>query len=129
MREVVAEATAAGVEMIEAKKTPAYTKMLVWTPDDILVTSHDWGSASTNLSFPQAEVGVHLQFPSFADTVLSRVAKVYPQSRERRRGQRSRSSLLKRRVVSPLPHHVGGSVARCYLGVERSGMPTSAPGR
>lgn len=79
MRDVAAEAAVAGVAVVQARKVPAHGKMLLWTPDDVLVTSHNWGSASTNMSFAQAEVGVHVRFPGLADTVLARLAAVYPQ--------------------------------------------------
>ena len=79
MRDVTAEAAAAGVEVVQAKKVPAHSKMLLWTPDDVVVTSHNWASASSNVSFPQAEVGVHLRLPALADGVLTRLAEIYPQ--------------------------------------------------
>jgi phosphatidylserine/phosphatidylglycerophosphate/cardiolipin synthase-like enzyme len=80
MRDVAAEAAAAGVDVVKARQNlPVHGKMLLWTPDDVLVTSHNWGSASTNMSFPQAEVGVHVRLPSLADAVLARLAAIYPQ--------------------------------------------------
>lgn len=79
MRDVAAEAAAAGVDMVQAKKVPAHGKMLLWTPDDVLVTSHNWGSASTNMSFPQSEVGVHVRLPGLANVVLTRLVATYPQ--------------------------------------------------
>ena len=65
--------------MVPARKVPAHSKMLLWAPDDVLVTSHNWGSASPNVSFPQAEVGVHLRLPALANGVIARLAEVYPQ--------------------------------------------------
>jgi len=52
--------------------------MLLWTPDDLVLTSHNWGSASTNVPFPMAEVGVHVRLPGLADAVLVRLTEVYP---------------------------------------------------
>jgi cardiolipin synthase len=79
IRGVAAEAATVGVEFVQAKKVPAHGKMLLWTPHDVLVTSHNWGAASTNLSFPQAEVGVHVRSPGLAELVLARLAEAYPE--------------------------------------------------
>lgn len=78
MREVAVEASQAGVGVLQARKVPLHGKMLLWTPDDMVVTSHNWGSASTNVAFPIAEVGVHVRLPGLAEAVLARLAEVYP---------------------------------------------------
>jgi phosphatidylserine/phosphatidylglycerophosphate/cardiolipin synthase-like enzyme len=77
-RAVSAEAAAEGVRVVNARKTPVHGKVLLWTPDNVAVLSHNWGSASTNHDFPFAEVGVHLSAPKIADAVLERLASVYP---------------------------------------------------
>jgi hypothetical protein len=79
MRDVAAEAAGAGVDVLQARKVPLHGKMLLWTPDDVVVTSHNWGSASTNTTFPLAEVGIHLRLPGLANLVLARLAQVFPQ--------------------------------------------------
>ncbi len=78
MRDVAMEAADAGVGVLQARKVPLHGKMLLWTPDDLVLTSHNWGSASTNVAFPMAEVGVHVRLPGLADTVLARLIEVYP---------------------------------------------------
>lgn len=78
MRDVAAEAADAGVGVLQARKVPLHGKMLLWTPDDLVLTSHNWGSASTNVAFPMAEVGVHVRLPGLADAVLARLTEVYP---------------------------------------------------
>jgi len=82
MREVAAEAAEQDVEILMAKKVPAHAKVLLWTPDNVVVTSHNWGSASTNQSFPHAEVGVHIRAEGLADMLLERMSAVYPQLSE-----------------------------------------------
>lgn len=81
MRQVAAEAQQEGVRVLQAKdpRPPAHAKVLIWTPDNVVVTSHNWGSASSNLDFPMAEVGVHISMPGLADAVLARLQAVYPQ--------------------------------------------------
>lgn len=78
MRDVTAEAADAGVGVLQARKVPLHGKMLLWTPDDLVLTSHNWGSASTNVAFPMAEVGVHVRLPGLADAVLARLTETYP---------------------------------------------------
>ena len=78
MRDVAMEAADAGVGVLQARKVPLHGKMLLWTPDDLVLTSHNWGSASTSVAFPMAEVGVHVRLPGLADTVLARLIEVYP---------------------------------------------------
>lgn len=79
MRDVATEAAGVGVGILQARKIPLHGKMLLWTPDDLVVTSHNWGSASTNVAFPMAEVGVHVRLPGLADTILSRLVQAYPE--------------------------------------------------
>jgi phosphatidylserine/phosphatidylglycerophosphate/cardiolipin synthase-like enzyme len=79
MRDVTSEAEDSGVDVKQAKKVPIHGKMLLSTPDDVVITSHNWGSASSNISFPQAEVGVHVQSPELAKLVLARMEQVYPE--------------------------------------------------
>ena len=78
MRDIAAEAVDAGVGVLQARKVPLHGKMLLWTPDDLVVTSHNWGSASTDVAFPMAEVGVHVRLPGLADAVFSRLTEIYP---------------------------------------------------
>jgi cardiolipin synthase len=81
MRDVATDAHKDGVRVLQAKspKPPAHAKVLLWTPDDVVVTSHNWGSASSNPDFPAAEVGVHISMTGLADAVLGRLQAIYPQ--------------------------------------------------
>jgi cardiolipin synthase len=76
-RAVQADAALEGVRMAAAKPA-AHAKVLLWTPDDVAVTSHNWGSASSDQSFPFKEVGVHIQAPGLADILLARFREIYP---------------------------------------------------
>lgn len=78
MRDIAAEAVDAGVGVLQARKVPLHGKMLLWTPDDLVLTSHNWGSASTDVAFPMAEVGVAVRVPGLADAVLARLTEIYP---------------------------------------------------
>lgn len=77
-RAIAAEAAGDGVRVTEARKIPAHAKVLLWTPNDVVVTSQNWGSASTNHTFPMAEVGIHVQAPDLASVVLARLEIIYP---------------------------------------------------
>ena len=76
---IAAEALSDDVRVVEARKIPAHAKILLWSPDNVAVTSQNWGSASTNLTFPLAEIGVHVQAPGLADQILARFDEIYPQ--------------------------------------------------
>ena len=76
-RAIQASAALDGVKMAAAKPA-AHAKVLLWTPDDVAVTSHNWGSASSDQSFPFKEVGLHIQSPGLATMVLERFRTTYP---------------------------------------------------
>lgn len=79
---IATEALLNDVRVVEARKIPAHAKVLIWSPDNVAVTSQNWGSASTNLTFPLAEIGVHVQAPGLADQVLAKFDAIYPKVRE-----------------------------------------------
>jgi hypothetical protein len=43
-----------------------------------VVTSQNWGSASSNDSFPASEVGVHIVSSGLANHARDRLAEIYP---------------------------------------------------
>ena len=83
------------------------SKVFVWTSDDVLVTSHNWGSASTDLPFPQVEVDVHVRLPGFVDAILERLP---PKSTPTLRTQtRTAPKLFSLEEVGRLPSRVGAA--------------------
>lgn len=84
-KELAEEATASGVALVKTRKIPLHGKFVAWDADDLLVTSLNWASASTNADFPASEVGVHIHAPSVATLALSRLIEIYPELKERLR--------------------------------------------
>lgn len=77
-RAIGIEAADDGVRLVHASKTPAHGKVLLWTPDNLAATSHNWGSASTDHTFPYAEVGIHVCAPGLASVILEKFETIYP---------------------------------------------------
>ena len=77
-RTVQQEAAAAGVELANSGKIPIHGKILLWMPDNAVVTSQNWGSATSNDLFPAAEVGIHIVSPGIADYARNRLSQIYP---------------------------------------------------
>ncbi len=78
VRELQAEAEAAGVKLVHCGKIPLHGKFLAWDEDDIAITSVNWASASSDPDFPEGEVGVHIRLPGIAKACLDRVAAIHP---------------------------------------------------
>lgn len=77
-RTVQQEAAAEGIELANSGKIPIHGKILLWMPDNAVVTSQNWGSASSNDSFPASEVGVHIVSSGLANHARDRLAEIYP---------------------------------------------------
>jgi phosphatidylserine/phosphatidylglycerophosphate/cardiolipin synthase-like enzyme len=78
VRELQAEAQASGVRLVHSGKIPLHGKFLAWDEDDLVVTSINWASASSDADFPEGEVGVHICSAGIAKVSLERVAAIYP---------------------------------------------------
>lgn len=72
------EAAAEGIELANSGRIPIHGKILLWMPDNAIVTSQNWGSASSNDLFPAAEVGVHIVSLGPANRARDRLAEIYP---------------------------------------------------
>jgi phosphatidylserine/phosphatidylglycerophosphate/cardiolipin synthase-like enzyme len=77
-RELKAEAAANGFRLIEAGKIPLHGKFLAWDNDDLVVTSMNWASASSEVDFPDAEIGVHIISNGIATTALDQLITIFP---------------------------------------------------
>lgn len=77
-RNIQQEALIEGIELANSGKIPIHGKILLWMPDNAVVTSQNWGSATSNDLFPAAEVGVHIVSPGLADRARSRLNDIYP---------------------------------------------------
>lgn len=82
-RKLAEEAAVNGVWLIKTETVPLHGKYLAWDDDDLAVTSLNWASASTDIDFPQADIGVHIHLPGIAGHAMARLAQIYPELEDR----------------------------------------------
>jgi cardiolipin synthase A/B len=73
------EAASLGVRLIRTDKVPLHGKFVLWDDDDIVVTSLNWASASTDDEFPASEIGVHVTCPGLAARVMEQLEAIFPE--------------------------------------------------
>lgn len=69
-RELVKEAAKHGVHLIRLEKIPLHGKFVAWDDDNVIVTSMNWASASTDVNFPWSEVGLVIKQPGIASRLI-----------------------------------------------------------
>jgi cardiolipin synthase len=77
-RELVSEAEQSGVRVVKSGRIPLHGKFLTWDEDDIVITSVNWASASSDPDFPEGEVGVHIRAAEVAAPFLARLSTIHP---------------------------------------------------
>lgn len=79
-RALAEEARANGVTLARTpKKLPLHGKFVVWDQNDVIVTSLNWASASTDSDFPWGDIGVHVHGAEIASNVLGRLQILFPE--------------------------------------------------
>lgn len=78
-RKLAEEAAANGVRLVKAGQIPLHGKFLTWDDDDFVVTSLNWASASSDLDFPQADIGVHIHAPNIATEAVRQLQRIFPE--------------------------------------------------
>ena len=58
---------------------PLHGKFVAWDSDNLVVTSLNWGSASSDADFPQAEIGVHVEAGGIADGAVAQLQVIFPE--------------------------------------------------
>ena len=77
-RKLAEEASLSGVRLVKTL-TALHGKFLAWDSDDLAVTSLNWASAASDIDFPQADIGVHIQLAGLADTALVHLREIFPE--------------------------------------------------
>ena len=77
-RALAEEAAANGVSLIKTGKIPLHGKFLIWDDDDLVVTSLNWASASTDGSFPWGDLGVYIHSKGIGSAALARLQAIFP---------------------------------------------------
>ncbi len=78
-RDLEQEAAALGVRLLQTDKVPLHGKFVLWDDDDVIVTSLNWASASSDDEFPASEIGVHVNCPGLAATVTEQLERIFPE--------------------------------------------------
>jgi cardiolipin synthase len=78
---LAAEESLEGVRLVKTneKGMNLHAKFVAWDDDDLLVTSLNWGSASTDVDSPCDEVGIHIQAPGISARVIARMHAIFPE--------------------------------------------------
>lgn len=80
-RELTSEEALEGVRVVCTRKDgfKLHAKFVAWDDDDLLVTSLNWGSASTDVDSPCDEVGIHIHASGIGARTLSRMHTIFPE--------------------------------------------------
>lgn len=78
-RELEREAATRAVRLLQTDKVPLHGKFVLWDDDDVIVTSLNWASASSDDGFPASEIGVHVSCPGLAVTVAEQLERIFPE--------------------------------------------------
>lgn len=81
-RALAAEAAANGVRLIRTRKIPLHGKIVAWDDDDVIVTSLNWASASSDPSFPWADIGVRIHLEGLAAKTLKLLEEIFVELRD-----------------------------------------------
>lgn len=81
-RKLSEEAAANGVRLVKTGQIPLHGKFLAWDSDDLVVTSLNWASATSDIDFPHADIGVHINLPGVASTAVEALHQIFPELSE-----------------------------------------------
>jgi hypothetical protein len=77
-RELEKEAAEYGVRLMRMHPIPLHGKFLLWDEDNVVTSSLNWGSASSDPGFPLGDIGVHIQAPGIGESVYQRLVSIFP---------------------------------------------------
>jgi cardiolipin synthase len=81
-RELEREAQEHNVMLMRMKDIPLHGKFLIWDRDNVVISSINWGSASTNEDFPLGDIGVHVRAPGIGESVFEKLAAIFPRMKD-----------------------------------------------
>jgi len=79
MRALEQKAASLRIRLLQTRKIPLHGKFVIWDDDDIVVTSLNWASASTDDEFPASEIGVHVKCHGLAARVMEQLEVIFPE--------------------------------------------------
>jgi hypothetical protein len=57
---------------------PLQGKFLLWDEDNVVTSSLNWGSASSDPDFPLGDIGVHIRAAGIGESVYQRLVSIFP---------------------------------------------------
>ena len=78
-RELEQAAAGLGIRLLKTDNVPLHGKFVLWDDDDLIVTSLNWASASSDDDFPASEIGVHVRCPCLACNVMEQLEQIFPE--------------------------------------------------
>lgn len=81
-RELEKEAAAHGVRLMRMSDIPLHGKFLLWDEDNVVMSSLNWGSASSDPDFPLGDIGVHIRAAGIGESVYQRLLSIFPKLQE-----------------------------------------------
>ncbi len=81
-RELQKEAAEHGIRLLRMNPIPLHGKFLLWDDDNVVTSSLNWGSASSDPEFPLGDIGVHVTAPSIASSLMDRLVAIFPKLKD-----------------------------------------------
>lgn len=81
-RELQKEAAEHGVRLLRMNPIPLHGKFLLWDDDNVVTSSLNWGSASSDPEFPLGDIGVHINAPGIASNLMDRLVAIFPKLKD-----------------------------------------------
>ncbi|QKC90601.1 phosphatidylserine synthase [Mesorhizobium sp. NZP2234] len=78
-RTLAEEAATNGVRLVKTGLIPLHGKFVAWDDDNVVITSLNWASASGDVDFPQADIGVHIDSQGIAKHVINELEGIFPE--------------------------------------------------
>lgn len=73
------EADGNGLILRRTQKPPLHGKFVAWDKDDVVITSLNWASATTDPDFPWGDIGVHINSSSIANELEVCLEAILPE--------------------------------------------------
>lgn len=77
-RKIAEEALENGVRLVKTDDLVLHGKFVVWDDDNIAITSLNWASASSDIDFPQADIGILIRQPGIANCAIDNLNSLFP---------------------------------------------------
>lgn len=81
-RKLAEEAAGNGVRLVKTRSIPLHGKFVAVDDDQLIVTSLNWASASSDPDLPEGDIGVSIRLPGIAKHAAEVLARIHPEIKE-----------------------------------------------